>query len=187
MQEIKLQWSEQICLVDDDDFIRFNPFNWYLNANGYIVTDVTKYKREEIGSVKIRLHRLIMCAPKGKDVDHINGNKLDNRKENLRICTRSENLANKETGWDKKQIALKGVFVRKTSKNKKNGKTYELKRPFFSAISINGKNKYLGSFCTPQEAHQAYKNASIALLGTFSFFKRPGERTDLNVNKQQKK
>lgn len=162
--EIILNKTDLRAIVDDDDFFRFGWMNWYLNDNGYVVTDTPRPKREMGYPVKVRLHRLIVQCPDGMDVDHINGDKLDNRKENLRICTRSENLANKESASDSRK-RLKGAYINKRSKNIQ----------WSSSINIPNSNprkqKHLGYFKTEEEAHEAYKNASLEIHGEFSVYR----------------
>lgn len=163
-REIPIVKSDLKILVDEDDYHRFAWLNWYLNDNGYVVMDVPKPKRN-LFPAKVRLHRLIIAAPSGMDVDHINGNKLDNRKSNLRVCTRSENLQNKEQGWTDPH-RLKGAYLNKRSKE----------FPYMSSIQIPGsspkKSKYLGVFKTEIEAHEAYMKASLELHGEYSVFRR---------------
>lgn len=89
-------------LVDIEDVPRITKVKWHLSDTGYVIN------RNSIGSTKttIRAHRLIMDTPAGMDTDHINHNKLDNRKSNLRICTRSENLMNR--------LDVKGYYYSKS-------------------------------------------------------------------------
>src|SRR5690606_20291518 len=71
------------ALVDDVDYDRVIAHNWSYDArSGYA------------GNGKTRLHRFIMNAPEGMEVDHISRNKFDYRKSNLRLCTRQENARN---------------------------------------------------------------------------------------------
>ena len=77
----------KFMLIDAEDVELVSAYKWHVTDNGYAVNK----SRRGI----IRSHRLIMNTPKGMDTDHINHNKLDNRKNNLRIATRSENLNNK--------------------------------------------------------------------------------------------
>ena len=167
-KKISIVGTDKVIIVDDDDYIRFGAFNWYPNDKGYIITDVSKHRKSDYGSAKVRLHRLIMACPNGMDVDHANGDKLDNRKENLRICTRSENLCNKEITNN-----LMGAYYRSEC----------CRKPWFSAITFNGKQKYLGSFYTAEEAHEMYKKESIRIHGKYSRFKRNTKQTT-DENKQ---
>lgn len=112
MKKIKLS-QKKYALVDDADFEWVNQWKWYLNDNGYAIRSI--YIRLSVGkytSKHIRMHREINKTPDGFDTDHINRDKLDNRKENLRTVTRSQNTinvglrANNKSGhigiyWDK--------------------------------------------------------------------------------------
>ena len=104
---------------------------------------------------KVYLHRLIMGFPKNKIVDHINGNKLDNRKSNLRICTQRQNAWNsikKELGVSSK---YKGVhFYKRTGK-------------WQSSIQA-GKRLHLGFFDTEKEAAKAYDFMAKKLRGEYA-------------------
>lgn len=98
------------------------------------------------------MHRVILQAQSGQEVDHINGDKLDNRRSNLRFVTRSQNLQNRT--WK-----LKGV-------SKKSGKTRGLKR-YTARITVDKKTKWLGDYFTPEEAEKAYMKASEQLFGEY--------------------
>lgn len=111
----------------------------FLTPKGYAVIN-TKGKT-------IKLHRYIMDAPEGIQVDHINGNKLDNRKENLRLVDNQGNQAN---------IKAKGASFDK-SRNK-----------WVALIMLDGKSKFLGRFDTEEEAQQAYRKAHSETFGEFS-------------------
>jgi hypothetical protein len=100
-----------------------------------------------------KLHRLIIECPDDMVVDHINGDKLDNRRSNLRICQQIENTRNRKTNYDKK---TKGVGFQKRSG------TYRAR------IRVNYKHIYLGDFKTEQEALDAYAKAAIYYHGEFA-------------------
>ena len=89
MKKIKLS-KGKYALVDDKDYDQLSKVSWHFNdlyATRGLVSD---------GKLKtIYLHRFIANTPKGMETDHINQNKLDNRRENLRICTSSQNRTNK--------------------------------------------------------------------------------------------
>lgn len=122
--------SQGVTLVDDNTYSQYNLLRWRKNSRGY-ATSYTK----ELGVVL--LHRLILNAPKGIYVDHINHDQLDNRRINIRLCTPSENQHN-----------------RHPNKNNKTGYTGVSKfRDKYRAFSGA---KYLGVFDTPRQAHSAY-------------------------------
>lgn len=137
------------ALVDDCDFDSLSKFTWLMHNAGYAI------RREEINGVQknIRMHRQIMGFPDGKDIDHINRNKLDNRKDNLRVCTRLQNSKNQKLK-PCNTSGFKGVSKLKTKwqANIRNGKTFS----------------YLGCFNAPKEAAQAYDRAALRLHGEFA-------------------
>lgn len=97
-------WREYECLVDDDDFERVKKFKWGLHRqkNGHI------YVRRRLDRKFVFLHSEIMMPEKGKYVDHKNRNGLDNRRENLRVVTQSENILNSKH-FKKKSELPRGV------------------------------------------------------------------------------
>ncbi|MFA5990454.1 MAG: AP2 domain-containing protein [Sphingomonas sp.] len=147
MKEIPLT-KGKVALVDDDDFDELSKFKWFF-SKGYALKSEDRY------STEIIMHRRIMNAPDGMDTDHINHNGLDNRRENLRVCTRSENLMNR--GKLKNNTSgYKGVSWNKNSKK------------WQTHIRVNGKKIYLGNFKDKEEAYKAYCDASIKYHGDFS-------------------
>lgn len=150
MKLIKLGKSNKFAIVDDKDFEYLNQFKWHFHS-GY----AARNKWENKKFTTIRLHRLLINCPKGKEIDHINKNKLDNRKSNLRICTRSENIANR-TKNKNNTTGFKGVTYLKANKT------------FMAQISINGKKIYLGYFVNPLLAHKVYIKKSKELYGNFA-------------------
>jgi hypothetical protein len=100
------------AIVDDEDFDELNKYNWCLN-NNYVGRRVTTGFWK---STIVYMHNFLMKTPKGKDTDHINRNKLDNRRENLRVCTRADNnrntLVRKNSKSGEKHIRFSGDHYR---------------------------------------------------------------------------
>ncbi len=120
--------------------------------DGYIIVMLKK--------CPIPAHRIIFLWHHGylpKTVDHINGIKDDNRIENLRAATHSQNNMNRSS--DSNSLGLKGVGY----------STYN-KRRFRASITVNGKYHHIGVFDTAQEAHEAYCNKAKELHGEFAKF-----------------
>ncbi|MMZ67947.1 hypothetical protein D1872_305870 [compost metagenome] len=90
MREIPLTQGK-VAIIDDEDFEKVSAYKWcYSSTIGYAVSrKVVNGKRQPV-----LMHRLILDAPPGLVTDHINHDKLDNRKANLRLCTRHENNRN---------------------------------------------------------------------------------------------
>ena len=109
MREIQLT-KGKVTIVDDEDFERVNKFKWFI-FNGYVVHSIKSDDKWTSQS----MHRLILNAPEGKQVDHINSDRLDNRKENLRICNRSENQWNRSKQKNGTS-GFKGVSFHKAAK-----------------------------------------------------------------------
>ena len=90
-KRIKLRNTGHYALIDEEDFGLVNKYGaWYESDGGYAM----KKTRVDGKNVSIRMHRLVMCVPKGLVVDHINGNRLDNRKCNLRCVGQAVNAWN---------------------------------------------------------------------------------------------
>jgi hypothetical protein len=132
----------KFVIVDDEDFENLNKYSWNIHPQGY----ATRFMK--------RMHRVIMNCPQGMVIDHINGDKLDNRKENLRICTQLENSRNKRS-FPKNTSGYRGV-----SFDKNKGK-------FRAFIWVNGKNKSLGYFKNAIEASKVYIEANKKYFGKF--------------------
>ena len=154
MKRIKIT-QNQFALVDDEDYEMLSGFKWHY-SNGYAIHHhyIKTVKGRPI-TKKVLMHSLIMNTPKGMDTDHIDGNRLDNRRNNLRICTRRENGQNRK---EHRKGKLLGVnTVKRKSLN--NIYTYH-----HAGIQINGKRVHLGTFATPELAHQAYLDKAKSIL-----------------------
>lgn len=123
-------------LFDDSDLPIVMAYAWFLNPQGYACT---KIKRKDGSRRTIGMHRVILGDPDSSDVDHINRIKTDNRRENLRACTRSENMRNKRP-YLGKPANLRGVTY-----NKSRGK-------WQVAIRVNGNLTWFGYHDTAEDA-----------------------------------
>ena len=148
-KQIKMS-TGKIVLVDDEDFEELNQYKWCC-MDGYAARTSS---RKIPGRPVIVMHRIIMNAPKGMMVDHINHNKLDNRKENLRVCTNSENQRNRGIPLNNSS-GYKGV----SKMNKK----------WMAQLHVGNKTIYLGVFPTPELASQAYEDKCKEVYGEFHF------------------
>lgn len=146
----------QVILVDDDDFENLSSFQWRIDANGY-ATRTTPHPHPSKRRYTERMHRRILGLEPldGSLVDHRNGVRLDNRRENLRICTPFSNAQNAKR-MVTNTSGFKGVYLQF-------GRWY-------AAIQANGKRKRLGFFDSAEEAHAAYCEAAKTLHGEFARF-----------------
>ena len=152
MKEIALTKSK-VTIVDDGDFEGLNKYKWCANKIGNTHYAVRRSPREK--SLLVYMHRVILSAPVGLQVDHINHNGLDNCRCNLRLCTHAENQRNSPLRKDSTS-GYKGVCWL-INKNKYQAKIY-----------LNRKQICLGSFDCPVEAAKAYNAKAKELFGEFA-------------------
>jgi hypothetical protein len=126
-------------------------------------TDSDGYLHTTIKGKRHKVHRIIWLMVTGylpvNYLDHINGNRADNRLSNLREATHSENLCNRGKSKNN-STGFKGVFFERNSS----------KNPYMARIGIGGKPIYLGHFPTPELAYEAYCKKATELHGEFAKF-----------------
>jgi hypothetical protein len=132
----------QVVIVDPEDFERLRGFTWGINKPG-------GYAQTGMNGEIVRMHRLIVGAREGEQVDHINGNKLDNRRANLRVCDRGQNEANKPP-------------------QRRHGRPYKGVYAWRNRWKAVVAGKHVGLFKTPLEAAKAYDLAAVEKWGPFA-------------------
>lgn len=156
MKLIYLRKSLQFAMVDDDDFDFLQKFKWYLSPQGYAHRHKTKKMKDGIESAVLLMHRLIVNAPDGSDVDHVNRETLDNRKLNLRVCSRSQNSMNRPKQPGVFSSQFKGVSLDK-ARNK-----------WQAHIHFNKKHIAIGRFENELDAARAYDQLAKTCFGEFA-------------------
>lgn len=149
MKKIQLT-QDRYTIVDDSDYDLLSVFKWYYAARADY-PEKGDARRQEDGKV-IRMHRQLLDLTDPKiQVDHIDGDSLNNQRSNLRMCDTSQNMCNTKPYNNRR---WKGVY-------KHNNKWKALLRS-------NGKIVYLGLYSTPEEAAKAYDVAALEYHGEFA-------------------
>lgn len=131
------------AIVDAEDFEWLSQWNWRLHTNGYAM----RLQRDQYYQHPIYMHRLLSGATGEAETDHINRNRLDNRRSNLRVVTTAQNLANRPRAA-RNTSGYKGV-----SRSKGQGR-------WRAEFTANGEYRNLGVFNSPEDAARAYDRAA---------------------------
>jgi HNH endonuclease len=146
-RRIKVIGSNRYTIVDADAYVPSAP---RINSCGYAQMRMKVHSRV----YQFSLHRLMICARPGEVVDHVNGDKLDNRTCNLRICTAQQNSRNRMAPGKANKTGVTGVTYR-------HGK-------YIAYIWVNGNNKMLGTFIDLAAAKDARRAAEITYFGVYA-------------------
>ena len=150
MIEIPLS-QRKVAIIDDEDYALVSQYNWYTRKtkhNFYATCHVYKNGKR----TTIAMHQLL--CPSDDFVDHKNGNGLDNRRQNLRACTKHQNDMNRH--YTHGSSKYKGV-----SWNKRDNK-------WQATIKYENKGRFLGYYISEQEAALAYNEAALKYFGEFA-------------------
>jgi hypothetical protein len=157
MKQIELHGG-QFAIVDDKDFNELNKYKWYV-SHGYVT-------RKDNGKA-IFMHRVIMNTPEGMHTDHINHNKLDNRRENLRIVTNQQNQQNRKKEY--------------ISSSKYKGVSWDKNLELWRAnIKVDGKNIIIGRYTSEEAAGLAYNIYAIKYFGEFANINQITEKINID-------
>ena len=141
-----------ITIVDDEDFEYLNQWKWYLlkSKTNYYAIRTSKPENK-----LIQLHRVVIQAKQGEIVDHVNGDKLDNRKINLRICTKAQNNQNRKTS--------------KLNKSGYNGVSWCIRnKKWVTQIQYENKKIHIGYYIDLIDAAKAFNDAAKKYHGEFA-------------------
>ena len=138
------------ALVDDDKFHEIGQYKWFC-SQGY----ACRMERRDGKRRVVHMHHYILSKRRGYDIDHINGDRSDNRRANLRYATRSQNNANRHVPIVASS-RFKGVCWRPIPKRWK------------AYIKKDGRQIHLGYFGTQEEAARAYNDAALHYFGEYA-------------------
>lgn len=139
---IELSKGKQ-AIIDEEDFEKISHCSWSFEG---------RYAQANIHSKKTYMHRVIMNAKKGQLVDHINGDKLDNRRSNLRFLNKSLNNINSCKPHKNNTHGTRGIFFNKR------------KKLWSAKIMLNYKSIFLGNFKQKEAAEAAYLHKKKEVL-----------------------
>ena len=153
----------QFAIVDDADFKRLSLHKWYADKTPRGFVAVRNSPTVNGKRTRIYMHRVVMDAPSDMQVDHRNHDTLYNRRENLRVCTNSQNQQNC-LSHKNSFSRYKGVCWHKRGKH------------WLAQIKFNGKGRFLGYFTDEIDAAKAYDKEARKLFGEFALCNFPISR-----------
>jgi hypothetical protein len=140
---------------DIEDFEKVKKHSWNLSKRGYITTNIHRRARP--------MHKVLLGDIKGADIDHISGNKLDNRRSNLRVCTHQENMFNQRRRCTNTTGFMGVSFMKRVGR-------YE------AYVHCGGKKHYAGLFDNAADAAKARDKKASILFGEFARLNFPARR-----------
>jgi hypothetical protein len=173
MRYIRLRGKhcDKFAMIDDKHFDLVSKYNWYFNSEGYAIGYIPPRGRI------ISMHKLILPSIEGKEIDHRDGNKLNNRNDNLRYATRTQNHANRHKKSRRKYSNYKGVGYRNDRFRRK---------PWKAVVCVNGKVIRIGDYSTEEEAVIAYNQKATEVFGEYAYLNVLGASTTTCVPPQKR-
>jgi hypothetical protein len=153
MKYIIISNGRGVAQVDNDDYERINIYKWYFDRLGYAIR--TGPMVNGIHGATILMHREIILPPENMDIDHIDGNPINNCKANLRIATASQNMGNRRKA-ENCSSRYKGVYW-----NRQQNK-------WATSIQVELNKLFLGYFVSENAAAATYNAAAIEHFGVFA-------------------
>jgi hypothetical protein len=145
----------KVALVSAGDYDYLNQWKWSYGAGGYAVRNEYNVKKNGRPKVQILMHRLIMDNPQGMLVDHKNGERLDNRRANLRLATHADNQHNRNVNKNNTS-GFRGVTWCKQT------------RRWRATTMFEGKSRQIGRFLVMEDAVQALDSFYVEHHGEFA-------------------
>ena len=152
----------QVTRVDDADYPWLSTYAWRLNSGGYAVRTATFGTHKRI----LCLHRELLQVPRGLVVDHVDHDKLNNTRDNLRIITQQQNLQYRRC-FRNNRSGYKGVTAQHGQ--------------YHARIHVDGRAWHLGFYDAPETAAKVYDAAARQLFGPFALVNFPDEATDPEI------
>jgi hypothetical protein len=171
MKKIPLTQGK-FAIVDDEDFEWLNQLKWCAKKNRHLWYVVRGGKQNGV-RWQMKMHRLILNAPDGIEVDHRDGNGLNNQRANLRLCSRQQNCANKRVRNQFVSSQFKGVCFLKRRKK------------WLANISFNNRTQFIGEYTSEVEAARAYDKKAYQLFGEFAHLNFPERQVENNENRNR--
>jgi hypothetical protein len=158
------------AVIDNEDYEKVSKYRWYFNTRGYVITDI--WQKDTKKNKRILLHRMIMNISDPKVfIDHMNHDILDNRKENLRLCSNKEN--NRNSIGQKQHNGYKGVYQ-------------TLYNSWNVAIVVDAKNISLGTYYNEKDAALVYDQAARKYFKEFAYLNFPEITNYSHLNKPRR-
>lgn len=153
MKTINLTQNKSV-MVDNEDFEALSVHKWFYSTVGYACRSVVVDGKNS----RVYMHRQLMKPEKGMVIDHIDRNKLNNQKNNLRVVTAGHNNLNRDIATN--STGVTGVYYYPASSRRS--------KKWWAFVALNGKRHSLGYYLTKEEATMARSSAINGIFKTLN-------------------